>query len=91
MFHFRHRDGREVDIVLEDRSGRVVGIEVKSSTSVELSDAQGLRFLADGIGDDFVHGFVLYAGSSAVRLGDDRFSALPISALWTGLPAEVAE
>ena len=84
LFHFRHRDGQEVDIVLEDRDGRVVGIEVNSATSVELFDAKGLRFLADGLGDDFVHGFVLYAGSSPIRLGDDRLSAIPISSLWTG-------
>ena len=88
MFHFRHRDGQEVDIVLEDREGRVVAIEVKSATSVEQSDAKGLRFLADGLGDDFVHGFVLYAGSTPVRLGSDRFSAIPIASLWTGPAVE---
>ena len=84
MFHFRHRDGHEVDIVLEDGDGRVVGIEVKSATSVEPSDVKGLRFLADGVGNDFVHGFVLYTGSTPIRLGNDAFSAIPVSSLWTG-------
>ena len=91
MFHFRHRDGHEVDIVLEDSDGRVVAIEVKSATSVQPSDAKGLRFLADRLGTDFVHGFVLYAGATPIRLGDDAFSAIPISALWTGPAVSAAD
>ncbi|MDN8901985.1 DUF4143 domain-containing protein, partial [Staphylococcus aureus] len=31
QYHFRDRDGREVDVVLERRDGSVVAIEVKSS------------------------------------------------------------
>jgi uncharacterized protein len=34
LYHYRDRDGHEVDAVLEDNSGRVVGIEVKSAQSV---------------------------------------------------------
>ena len=33
MFHFRDRSGHEVDFVLE-QTGRLVGLEVKSATSV---------------------------------------------------------
>jgi uncharacterized protein len=82
MFHFRHRDGHEVDIILEDLNGQIIGIEVKSASSVDSGDIQGLRFLADRLGGSFRHGFVLYTGDASVRLGDDRFSAIPISSLW---------
>ena len=37
MFHFRDRSGRETDFLLE-RQGRLVGLEVRSSTSVNRND-----------------------------------------------------
>jgi hypothetical protein len=50
MWHFRDRDGAEVDLVLEHGDGRVVGIEVKAARSVSSRDAAGLRYLADRLG-----------------------------------------
>ena len=82
MSHFRDRDGHEVDIILEDVAGRVVAIEVKAAASVDQRDTVGLRYLAGRIGPDFVHGYVLYSGQGSVRIGDDRFTATPIAALW---------
>ena len=35
MLHFRTQAGQEVDVVLEDRAGRVVGIEIKSAKNVD--------------------------------------------------------
>jgi hypothetical protein len=43
LFHFRDREGREVDAVLEDNEGRVVGIEVKSAQTIRPDDLHGLR------------------------------------------------
>lgn len=80
LFHFRQRDGHEVDVVLE-RRGRVVGLEVKSSTSVSRADARGLAWLRDRLGDDFVRGVVLYSGELPFQI-DDRIWAVPLSALW---------
>lgn len=80
LFHFRDRDGHEVDIVLEQR-GRIVGLEVKSATAVDRSDAKGLMWLRDKVGDDFHYGAVLYSGTIPFEI-DDRIWALPISCLW---------
>ena len=83
LFHFRTQTGQEVDIVLEDLSGRVIGIEVKSSASVAADDFKGLRLLHETIGKRFVRGIVLYAGSEFIPFGSE-LQALPISALWSG-------
>lgn len=83
LFHFRTQNGQEVDIVLEDLSGQVVGIEVKSSSSVKTDDFKGLRLLREAIGKRFVRGIVLYAGSEFVPFGPELY-ALPLSALWSG-------
>lgn len=81
MFHYRAQTGQEVDVVLEDRSGAIVGLEVKASASVGAGDFKGLRDLAETTGDKFRRGVVLYAGAEAVAFGEN-FHALPISALW---------
>ncbi len=80
MFHFRDRSGREIDCVLE-RGGRVVGLEIKSSTKVDRHDAKSLIWLRDQLGDRFHLGVVLYTGQFPFRIGD-RLWAAPVGALW---------
>lgn len=82
ILHFRTQLGREVDLVLEDRRGRLVGIEIKASATVGADDFRGLRALADLASSRFHRGVVLYTGSESVAFGKEMY-ALPISSLWT--------
>jgi predicted AAA+ superfamily ATPase len=50
LFYWRTASGQEVDIVLEDRAGRVVGVEVKAAASLGTSDVRGLQALATAWG-----------------------------------------
>jgi uncharacterized protein len=81
MFHFRDRNGTEVDIVLETRDGRVAAIEVKAGTRVDAPDLRGLELLRDRLGGKFLMGIVLYTGSF-MQKRSDRLFALPMEALW---------
>jgi predicted AAA+ superfamily ATPase len=81
LFHFRTHTGQEVDLVLEDARGRLVGIEVKAASTVRPDDFRGLRVLAEATGRTFVRGVVLYGGLEPVSFGP-RLVALPIEALW---------
>ncbi|MFV1959749.1 MAG: ATP-binding protein [Planctomycetota bacterium] len=81
LYHFRTHADQEVDLVLERRSGEVVGIEVKASSKVGGADLKGLRALADLAGPRFHRGIVLYTGTEVVPFGP-RLHALPINALW---------
>jgi uncharacterized protein len=81
LYHYRDQNKVEVDAVLEDRAGLVVGIEVKAASTVGLDDFRGLRRLAERLGDDFVAGVVLYTGTATLPFGD-RLRAMPTSALW---------
>ncbi|GAA3812395.1 ATP-binding protein [Sphaerisporangium flaviroseum] len=81
LFHYRTKEKVEVDAVLENRRGQVVGIEVKASSTVRPDDFRGLRHLADRLGDDFIVGVVLYTGAQTLPFGD-RMRAIPVSALW---------
>ncbi|MEX0350681.1 MAG: ATP-binding protein [Paracoccaceae bacterium] len=79
--HFRDKDKNEVDIVLENRRGEVVGIEVKSSATVSSADFSGMRRLADACGQKFLQGLVLYDHDQVVPFADNMFAA-PLSCLW---------
>lgn len=81
MLHYRTQTGHEVDVVLEDRAGRIVGIEIKSAKSVGGQDFRGLQSLAEAAGKRFVRGMVLYGGKEAVAFGAN-LHALPIDSLW---------
>ena len=82
MFHFRAESGREVDLVLEDPSGRLVGVEVKASATVDSKDFRGLKTLADCVGERFVRGILLHSGDSIVPFGKNLL-AMPITGLWS--------
>lgn len=81
MLHYRTQTGQEVDVVLEDTAGRIVGIEIKSAKSVGGQDFRGLRSLAEAAGNNFLRGIVLYSGSEMVSFGSNLF-AMPIDSLW---------
>lgn len=81
LFHFRTEAGAEVDLVLEDRAGRLVGVEVKCAASLQKRDFRGLEALADIAGSRFVRGIVLYTGAAVVPFGG-KLHALPVSQLW---------
>lgn len=82
LFHFRTESGVEVDLVLEDRAGRLVGIEVKCAAALQRQDFRGLETLAEISGRRFVRGVLLYTGATAVPFGR-KLHALPLSQLWT--------
>ncbi|MCB2204841.1 ATP-binding protein [bacterium] len=82
FYHFRDKDKKEVDIVLERSGNLLSGIEVKASSTVVPKDFQGLTKLRDASGERFTQGIVLYDGDTVLSFGD-RLVAVPISALWS--------
>jgi predicted AAA+ superfamily ATPase len=80
--HYRTKDRDEVDVVIEDRRGRIVGIEVKASATVKSDDFRGLRQLQDAVGERFVRGLVLHDHDRVTPFGE-KLQAAPLSLLWT--------
>lgn len=81
FFHFRDRYDNEVDIVIEDQDGHLIGVEVKAAATVRSEDFAGMRKLAEAAGKRFAMGLVLYDHDTVVPFGE-RMLAMPISALW---------
>ena len=81
MHHYRTITGREVDILLEDAAGHLVGVEVKASATVVRKDFLGLDALAEDTGKRLVRGVVLYTGNESVSF-TESYLALPVSVIW---------
>ena len=81
FFHFRDKDGVEVDIVIERGARTLVGVEVKAAATVTAADFRGLRKLREAAGKRFVAGVVLYDGEVSVRF-DEQLYAVALRALW---------
>jgi predicted AAA+ superfamily ATPase len=81
IFHYRDKDQLEVDFVLENSAGEIVGIEVKAAASVMRRDFAGLERVASAAGPAFVQGLVLYDGEQTLSFGSN-LHAVPLATLW---------
>lgn len=81
FFHYRDKDGAEVDIVIERGTQAIAGVEVKASATVTATDFRGLRRLKEVSGKRFTAGVVLYDGETTASFGDGMY-AVPLRLLW---------
>ncbi|MCQ8897402.1 ATP-binding protein [Limnobacter humi] len=81
LMYYRDADQVEVDIVIENTVGDLVGVEVKASATVKDSDLRGLRKLSGLAGSKFKMGIVLYDGDDTLPLGNNLWAA-PLATLW---------
>lgn len=81
LMYYRDADKVEVDVVIENAVGQLVGVEVKAAATVKEADLRGLKKLAGLAGKDFKMGVLLYDGDETMPLGDGIWAA-PLSTLW---------
>ena len=81
LFHFRDKKKNEVDIVIEKDDGKIIGIEVKASTSLNQNDFKGLYELSLYSSDRFDKGIMIYSGAQLLpmKFKDKTFYAVPVS------------
>lgn len=84
IFYYRDKDQHEVDFVIENASGDIIGIEVKAAASVSANDLIGLKKLASLAQQSFKAGIILYDGTETLPIGQAggrTLWAMPISTL----------
>lgn len=89
LMYYRDADKVEVDVVIENAVGQLVGVEVKAAATVKESDLRGLKKLSSLAGEHFKMGILLYDGKEMLPLGNNIWAA-PLSSLWGGLPVDVS-
>lgn len=82
LYYYRTSDGKEVDFILEQANGRMVGIELKSKEVVKPDDFRHIKGLMESVGNDMEMGVVLYTGKEVVSFGEKLF-AVPVGMLWS--------
>ena len=81
FFFWRTASGQEVDIVLEETGGRIIGVEVKAGSTLASRDVRGLEALAKAVGKRWIRGVILYTGKEIIPLAAN-IHALPLPLIW---------
>ena len=81
LYHWRDRDGKEVDVVVELQNGSVLAHEVNAASSASGTHFEGLRALRKKLGERFLGGYVVHLGGRGYGFGD-RLWSLPLDAIW---------
>lgn len=77
---YRDSDKREIDFLVENEAGALLGVEVKSGSSVGDSDFKHLRWFRDNLVKGEFIGVVLHSGRETARFGSGLY-AVPLGAL----------
>jgi predicted AAA+ superfamily ATPase len=82
LFHYRDREQREIDLIIEREDQSLLGIEIKSSSVVTKGDFKHLLWFQNNLSQKkpFV-GIVLYTGDSPVSFGNNLW-AIPLPMVW---------
>ena len=82
MSHYRDRQKREIDFIIENRAGELVGIEIKSGSNVGVKDFGHLKWFKENIAKNRpFKGIVLYTGEHIAPFGEDML-LVPFGAMW---------
>ncbi len=83
LYHYRDREKREIDFLIEDGDGGILAIEVKSGVTVRKADFKHIEWFKDNLAKNKpVTGIVLYAGDTILPFGKDLW-AVPFGCLWS--------
>jgi uncharacterized protein len=82
LFHYRDRVQREIDFIVEDKNGHLLGIEVKSGSNIRSDSFKHLKWFKENMAKDKpFKGIILYTGEHCVSFGDDLW-AVPLHFMW---------
>lgn len=82
LYHYRDREKREIDFIIQDSNNNIYGIEVKSGSAVNNDHFKHLKWFRENLAKDKIFtGIVLYTGEHVIPFGENLF-AVPMNNLW---------
>lgn len=82
LYHYRDREKREIDFMIERDDSALLGIEIKAGSVINSEDFKHLKWLRENISKDRLFiGIVLYSGELVSSMGNNLW-AVPFGGLW---------
>ena len=82
LYHYRDREQREVDFIIEAEDDSLIGVEVKAGSHVEPRDFRHLKWFRENLAHDRpFQGLVLYTGEHVASFGPQMW-AVPMSKIF---------
>ncbi|MDY6905484.1 MAG: ATP-binding protein [Thermodesulfobacteriota bacterium] len=82
LFHYRDREKREIDFLIEREDGGLLGIEIKAGSAISKNDFKHMAWFQNNLikKQKFI-GIILYTGQTPASFGSNLW-AVPFSLLW---------
>jgi predicted AAA+ superfamily ATPase len=83
LFHYRDREKREIDFLIEREDNTLLGIEIKAGSAIEKNDFNHMLWFKENLAKNrtFI-GIILYTGEFPASFGNDLW-AVPFGLLWS--------
>lgn len=82
LYHYRDKDKREIDFLIERNDRHKLALEIKSGISIKKSDFKHIEWFRDNLSKGApVIGVVLYAGDDILPFGKNLW-AVPFDCMW---------
>ena len=83
LFHYRDREKREIDFIIEREDNALLGIEIKAGSAVGKNDFKHLKWFQNNIATNQTFtGIILYTGEIPASFGNNLW-AVPFGLLWS--------
>jgi len=81
--HFNpvQNQGKEVDFVIENKDGKIIGVEVKLDGTINEKDWANMNALRETVGNRFTKGVIIYTGTEIMPVSRNIW-AVPVNYLW---------
>lgn len=82
LYHYRDREKREIDFIIQDTNNNIFAIEVKAGSSVTKDQFKHMKWFKENlVKDKTFTGIVLYTGEHVIPFGENMI-AVPMNNLW---------
>lgn len=82
IYHYRDSAKHEIDFLVENQNGELLGVEVKAGSAVKKSYFKHLEWFKKNLAKDRdFKGIVFYSGKEVLSFGENMW-AVPINSLW---------
>jgi predicted AAA+ superfamily ATPase len=83
LFHYRDREKREIDFLIEREDNALLGIEIKTGSAVSKNDFNHLKWFQNNLAKkQKFTGVILYSGELPASFGSNLW-AIPFGLLWS--------